>query len=177
VSDWGWPQQKSAQRSWVPWIGVAILAVLGSVYFFRRTAPPPAPEPSVATQTAAPTEAPPPAVPTAVPPPAQEAPAQSAPAASEAAPAAPAPASAEGKTVVTINVKPADARFFRKGKPVGTSPFTVELAPGEKQTFEVGKPGFSTRKMTVDGSQTNLSISLKPEAPAPPATPASPPAQ
>lgn len=39
---------------------------------------------------------------------------------------------------------------------------TVELAPGEKKAFELGKPGYNTRKVTVDGSQPKMVVGLRP---------------
>jgi hypothetical protein len=40
----------------------------------------------------------------------------------------------------------------------------VELAPGEKRrAFEVGMPGWVTRRLVVDGSKPEMFIGLKPE--------------
>lgn len=87
------------------------------------------------------------------------------------APTEPAPAGSaslpDGTRVVIVTISPPQARLFRKGKPVGSSPVRVELAPDEKRrSFEVGAPGWRTRKLVVDGSKAEVFIGLKPEAPA-----------
>jgi hypothetical protein len=70
--------------------------------------------------------------------------------------------------VVTVHLMPPDARLFYKGKSVGKTPVRVELAPGEKKrSFEVGRPGFVTRRLVVDGSQPEMWIGLRPESAAP----------
>ena len=117
-----------------------------------------------------------------VPPQADQAPA-AAPPAEPSAPAAPepaasvtpepsppgsavAPSSAEkapGTRIVVVKLSPPGARLFRKGKPVGSSPVTIELGPDEKKrSFEVGMPGYITRKLVVDGSKPEIFIGLKP---------------
>jgi len=73
-------------------------------------------------------------------------------------------AAAEGTRVVIVKISPPGARLFYKGKPVGASPVTVELAPGEKKrSFEVGMPGWVTRRLVVDGTKSEVFIGLKPE--------------
>ena len=58
---------------------------------------------------------------------------------------------------------PPGARLFWKGKSVGTTPFTLEYQPGEKHSYEMGMPGFVTRKVVIDGKKPEVSIGLKPE--------------
>jgi hypothetical protein len=78
------------------------------------------------------------------------------------------PATAEGTRVVTVRLMPPDARLFYKGKSVGRSPVRIELKPGEKKrSFEVGRPGYVTRRLVVDGSEPDVSIGLRPETGAP----------
>jgi hypothetical protein len=84
-----------------------------------------------------------------------------------AAPASSAPLS--GTRVVIVKLSPPGARLFRKGKPVpgkpapGGSTVTIELPPDEKKrAFEVGMPGYETRKLVVDGSKSEIYIGLKP---------------
>ncbi len=154
---------------------IAGVIMAGRLYFQNRQAgtTAPAAEPPATTaageatpaQTAAPAQTATGATP--------EASAASSPVASaEAAPAAAAPASAEpsasaapdGSRVVIVKISPPGARLFYKGKPVGSSPVTVELAPGEKKrSFEVGMPGWVTRRLVVDGSKPEVFIGLKPE--------------
>jgi len=97
----------------------------------------------------------------------------------EAAPSAPTPSAADpsaasaapsaaspptpGMRVVVVKISPPGARLFRKGKPIGSSPVTIELAPGEKRSFEVGMPGWVTRRLVVDGTKPEIFIGLKPE--------------
>jgi hypothetical protein len=77
-------------------------------------------------------------------------------------------ASAEGARVVTVHLTPPDAQLFYKGKSVGKSPVRIELEAGEKKrSFEVGRPGFVTRRLIVDGSQAVVWIGLRPESAAP----------
>lgn len=68
-----------------------------------------------------------------------------------------------GTRIVVVKLSPPGARLFRKGKPVGSSPVTIELGPDEKKrSFEVGMPGYLTRKLVVDGSKPEIFIGLKP---------------
>jgi serine/threonine-protein kinase len=71
--------------------------------------------------------------------------------------------------VVRINVdsEPPGARMFWRGKEVGTTPFVLELQPGEKHAYELGLPGYTTRKVVIDGSKTDVSIGLRPDPKAP----------
>jgi hypothetical protein len=72
--------------------------------------------------------------------------------------------SKEGTRVVTVHLTPPDARLFHKGKSVGKSPVRIELAPGEKKrSFEVGRPGYVTRRLVIDGSQPELWVGLRPD--------------
>ena len=69
------------------------------------------------------------------------------------------------KRTVVVTISPSNARLFRHGKPVGSSPVTIELEPGEKRRlYEVGGPGWVTRKLSVDGSKPEIFIGLKPDA-------------
>lgn len=80
--------------------------------------------------------------------------------------AAPAAASAAPSgSVIRINVDsdPPGARLFWKGKEVGTTPFVLELQPGEKHAYELGLPGYTTRKVVIDGAKTEISVGLRPE--------------
>jgi hypothetical protein len=72
-------------------------------------------------------------------------------------------AAADGKKVVIVKVRPLGARFYYKGKKMGGSPMRVELAPGEKRSFEVGHPNFVTRKVVIDGSEPEVIVGLHPK--------------
>lgn len=76
---------------------------------------------------------------------------------------APSAAPAAGVTRVTITTVPPKAKFFHYGKEVGTSPFVVDLAPGEKHAYEVWLPGHITRKVLVDGTKTEINLGLREE--------------
>lgn len=81
--------------------------------------------------------------------------------------------SSDEMTTVTVTAVPAQARFYYKGKPVGHSPMRVELKPGERRSFELGYPGYQTRKVTVDGTSTSMKVTMSPEPSAPAAEPSS----
>lgn len=87
--------------------------------------------------------------------------AAAAPGADSAAPAS------TGSIRINIESDPPHARMFWKGKEVGTTPFVLELQPGEKHAYELGLPGYTTRKVVIDGSKTDISIGLRPEPTAP----------
>jgi hypothetical protein len=156
----------------------------------RAAAPPAvtatvAPAPTITADPAAaapatPTSAPPAdsaANPEAVAEPAASSAAAPTPTATAAATAAPAESAAGGdvapaasadlvntKRTVVVTISPPNARLFRHGKPVGASPVTIELEPGEKRRlYEVGGRGWVTRKLSVDGSKPEIFIGLKPD--------------
>lgn len=65
---------------------------------------------------------------------------------------------------VKLVVTPPEGRFFRHGKPVGRSGVVVTLEPTERYRFyEVVLSGYATRKLVVDGSETEMRVSLRPE--------------
>jgi hypothetical protein len=74
-------------------------------------------------------------------------------------------AAVPGAQRVTITTVPPKGKFFHFGKEVGTSPFVVDLPPGEKRAYEVWLPGHITRKVLVDGSKPELTLGLREEAP------------
>lgn len=83
----------------------------------------------------------------------------------DAEPLAPPPvAAADGVRKVLVQSDPPGARLFWRGKEVGTTPFTLELQPGEKHSYEMGLPGHVTRKVVIDGSKSEISIGMKPES-------------
>jgi hypothetical protein len=90
-------------------------------------------------------------------------------AAAPQAPAGDAPAATSpGMVSIKIESDPPGARLFRKGKEVGTTPFTLEFEPGQRRAYELVRPGYGTRKVVIDGSKTEISIGLKPDPSAPP---------
>ncbi len=106
------------------------------------------------------------AAPKPAPAPTPEPPAPAEPTATAAESAAAAPtegAPPPGTQVITVNTKPEGARLYYKGKEVGTTPLKVELAPGEKRSYEVFLRGHLTRKLVVDGSKSEVVIGMRPE--------------
>jgi hypothetical protein len=67
--------------------------------------------------------------------------------------------------VVIINVRPANARIYHRGKEAGRAPLRVELDPGKRRSFEVGSPGYMTRRIIVDGSKPEVLVGLRPSSP------------
>jgi len=65
---------------------------------------------------------------------------------------------------VTLKSVPTKARFFHYGKQIGVAPFVLELKPGERHAYEVGMPGYITRKVVVDGSQPEITVGLRSES-------------
>jgi hypothetical protein len=90
--------------------------------------------------------------------------AASAAAAASAAPTPSAAVEAVGETKrINIDSEPPGARLFWRGKEVGTTPFTLEIPAGARRSYELGKPGFVTRRVVIDGSKPEISIGLKPQ--------------
>jgi hypothetical protein len=174
------PDASSSTRNLLLVSVVLAAAILGGRYYLERKnadapppvaeavpaanpTPPPQPAPEAPreeppTPAAAPTES----TAAAVSAPPAAAPATSVSAFANAAPAPSGSAPAEGTRVVVVKISPPQAKLWRKGKAVGSSPVTIELAPGEKRSYEVGMPGWVTRRLVVDGSKPEIFIGLKP---------------
>jgi hypothetical protein len=99
----------------------------------------------------------------ATPPAAPAASAAAAPATSAAA--APAASAAGSGATIPINITsdPPGARLFWKGKEQGTTPFVLEFPAGERHSYEMGLPGYTVRKVVIDGSKTDINIGMKPD--------------
>jgi PEGA domain len=97
-------------------------------------------------------------------PPADPAPAAVAAPAPAAAPSATAEPQATGSVHINVLSDPPGARMFWKGKEVGTTPFVLEFQPGDRHAYEVGLPGYTTRKVVIDGSKTEITIGLRPDS-------------
>ena len=65
---------------------------------------------------------------------------------------------------VAITIRPEGTRVFYRGKEVGRTPFTLELLRGERRVFEVGYPGYSTRRLVIDGMDKEVSFNMTPDA-------------
>ena len=78
-------------------------------------------------------------------------------------------ANATGGKMKRINIdsEPPGARMYWRGKEVGTTPFVLEIPSGQRRSYELGRQGFTTRKVVIDGSKSDIVIGLKPESDAP----------
>jgi len=63
---------------------------------------------------------------------------------------------------VEIRIRPEGARVYHWGKEVGRCPFTLQIPRGERRAYEVGYPGYTTRKFVLDGSKSVVSFGMKP---------------
>ena len=77
--------------------------------------------------------------------------------------APPAGALHEDTVRVAINIRPEGAHVYYRGREVGRTPFTVELLRGERRVFEVGHPGYATRRLVIDGTRKEISYIMTPE--------------
>jgi PEGA domain len=94
-------------------------------------------------------------------------------AASPAAPAAATPPAdtttsavpaGSGATIhINVTSDPPGARLFWKGKEQGTTPFVLEFPAGERHSYELGLPGYTVRKVVIDGTKTDITIGLRPD--------------
>jgi hypothetical protein len=160
------PARRSGRGLWIAAAAALVAAALW-LGLRRSDAPAPAPESAAQPQAQAATPSPPQVAPG---PPEPVAPAPAAPPPETTPTPAPEPGAgaagtttADGKKVVIVKVRPTTARFFHKGKKVGAPPLRVELAPGEKRSFEVGHPDFVTRKVVIDGSEPEVTVGLYPK--------------
>lgn len=174
------PERTSSRRGWARKLAApAFLAALGLVYLGTRSAPEPAkpqPEPAARatraeavprSEAAAPDERPVAETPAADKPP-EPSPAPIA--AAEKPPAEPAARKQSpsgvttkpvppGATRVRLEVHPADAKVGRRGvtqKP----PYEFDVPKGKKLVLEVLRKGYTTRKVTLDGSSTRVVVGL-----------------
>ena len=58
-------------------------------------------------------------------------------------------------------MRPEGARIYHRGREPGKLPLVVELEPGEKRVYEVSKPGYAVRRLTVDGSKPEVKVRLR----------------
>lgn len=61
---------------------------------------------------------------------------------------------------VVIIAEPIDAEVFRDGNSLGNVPITLNLKAGEKTALEIRKDGYVTKQLSVDDSQTRVSVKL-----------------
>jgi serine/threonine-protein kinase len=61
---------------------------------------------------------------------------------------------------VALILFPLDARVFRGREDLGPMPVSVKVRPGEPVTVTVERDGYSTRRLTLDGSKTRVVVGL-----------------
>jgi hypothetical protein len=81
-------------------------------------------------------------------------------------------AATEAETVsddvkIAIKIRPDGASLYYKGKVVGRTPFILKQPRGEKRSYEVGKPGYSTRRLTITGNERSIGFDLGIDTPHP----------
>ena len=74
------------------------------------------------------------------------------------------PPGVEDTVRVAVKIRPEGARVFYRGKEVGRTPFLLELLRGERRVFEVGYPGYVSRRLVIDGTEGELIYGLTPDA-------------
>jgi serine/threonine-protein kinase len=62
---------------------------------------------------------------------------------------------------VMLAVEPLDARVFRDGKDLGTSPLLLEIEEGKTIALEITRAGYKTQTIKVDGSEGRRSVKLE----------------
>lgn len=79
-------------------------------------------------------------------------------------PSAAADADSEAKETktVTLHLEPSGARAYYHGRSLGKPPIKIEIEPGERMALEVGKLGYGTRRVVIDGSEPEVSVGLIP---------------
>lgn len=88
-------------------------------------------------------------------------------AASAAQTAASATEAADEEAKIMINVKPDGSVLVYKGKVVGRTPFILKQPRGEKRTYEIGKPGYATRRVVINGTERSIGFELGLDVPHP----------
>jgi len=67
------------------------------------------------------------------------------------------------KTSVSLSVSPADSHVFQDGKDLGSKTVSLEVEEGSSMELEIRRRGYKTKKLSVDGSQTKVSVRLERE--------------
>ncbi|HEY5959387.1 MAG TPA: PEGA domain-containing protein [Polyangiaceae bacterium] len=93
-----------------------------------------------------------------------------------AASAAPTPVlvqtEASDRVDVLVKSKPTGARIYRMGKEIGRTPAVIQIGRGEHRVFEVGSPSAGTKRISLDGEKSEVTVTLASAAPPPVLAPA-----
>lgn len=85
-----------------------------------------------------------------------------------AQPAASESAAPEDEDVkIAINIKPDGSVLLYKGRVVGRTPFILKQPRGKKRSYEVGKPGYATRRVYLTGTEKSIGFELGLDVPHP----------
>jgi hypothetical protein len=61
---------------------------------------------------------------------------------------------------IEIRATPAEARVYRETKSIGKTPLEIRWVPGRTINLVVAAEGYRPQNLTLDGSQTRVSIDL-----------------
>jgi hypothetical protein len=61
---------------------------------------------------------------------------------------------------VTVNSNPNGVRVWRRGKSIGRTPLVIQIGRGERRVFEIGSPGYGTRRLSLNGEKTDITVNL-----------------
>lgn len=79
------------------------------------------------------------------------------------------------KARVTLKVFPKDARVFLGSKELGKESITIEVELGTPVEVEIRRRGYKTKRLSLDGKETELTLRLEREAPVQAPRPPKPP--
>jgi hypothetical protein len=68
---------------------------------------------------------------------------------------------------IEIAIKPDGSLLTYKGKTMGRTPFILKHPRNEKRTYEVGKAGYATRRVVVNGTERTIGMELQQDVPHP----------
>jgi hypothetical protein len=62
---------------------------------------------------------------------------------------------------VALGVEPLDARVYRGGQDLGTSPVVIEVEEGKIVNIEIRRDGYKSRTIKLDGTSPKASVKLE----------------
>jgi hypothetical protein len=67
-----------------------------------------------------------------------------------------------GPVSIELEVLPAQTLVFHKGEKLGKAPLKIELKPGEKKDLFLARDGYRPQRVTIDGTEPKVSITMTP---------------
>jgi hypothetical protein len=61
---------------------------------------------------------------------------------------------------VVVKSRPNGVRVWRRGKEIGRTPLVIQIGRGERRVFEIGSPGYGTRRLSLNGEKTEVIVNL-----------------